>query len=230
MQERDVTKLPVADLTEAEFTQEWQRLVDAIAIKPSESQRQAELIARKAQPQAKPQVEKPVAVAVALLLFLALLTPSTHAQGLLDRLQTPGQILGTYYSGVTWTNRLAGSTSTTNWSRIDISRCVAVAVELEAQNVTGGASNLVLYLGRSVAANISNTNAIDNFATVTLTFSGTALTTTWGHTNFSQASTGNQSLLGYSYLWLGPLTNLFAAGSSYATNVVVRVSGSQAGS
>lgn len=128
-----------------------------------------------------------------------------------------------------WTNRIGGSTSITNWTRIDISAAKnGVAVEMEIQNVASAAANCTLYLAKSVDPVFTNTlgsitNIMDQFSSLTVASSGTALTTTTGHTNYFMAGAGDQSIAGYPYLWLGILTNASATGANYMTNVVVYV-------
>lgn len=175
---------------------------------------------------------KSIGVAM-VLIAAAFIQPQANAQ--------PAIAAG-YYSpvtlagGGTWTNRIAGGTSATNYQFIDISAYQSsVTVELQQQSVaTSPNGGLMLWVGKSNgpigdyngAGAGAPTNNVDLFSIVTnAAVSATALVTTVGHSNYTLASTGNQCPIGYRYLVIGPISNACSTAASYATNYKVLVYG-----
>lgn len=128
-------------------------------------------------------------------------------------------------SGLWGTNRLAGSASITNWTRIDVSTYRDVAMQLEVQCIGGtGANNSYLMMGRSLdptsyAGGVA-APTIDQFCKLTVSPT-TASVTVSTYTNVSSVS---GQLGAFPYLWIGPMTNA-ETGATYLTNVVLYVYG-----
>lgn len=133
-----------------------------------------------------------------------------------------GGILGPGYAVISgnggWTNRIAGSTSFTNFTRIDGTRGKELAVQFTVMNTQGGATNQTLYLFRSVIdpSSAGSTTNMELFATLICVNSGSALTSTTACTNFGSTLFG-----GIPFVAAGIVTNAFATGTSYMTNYSV---------
>jgi hypothetical protein len=121
-----------------------------------------------------------------------------------------------------WTNRIAGSTSQTNFTRIDCTGFKDLGVQFTVMNTQGGATNQTLLLFRSVIdpGSTGNTTNMELFASLVVANSGNALTSTTACTNISTTLLG-----GIPFVAAGIITNAFATGSSYMTNYSVYVYG-----
>lgn len=148
---------------------------------------------------------KLIVSAVLVLATLALLMPRADAQQYIGG----GQGIVPAGTAVAWTNRIAGSTSVTNYTRYAL-QGQEVMVSFDFKMAVAGTTNNTIYMGYSVRP---ESNYVTMLSPVNVAATGTSQTFV----------TTNYSLKGAKYFWVVALTNGFADGTSYLTNYNVYV-------
>lgn len=152
-------------------------------------------------------ITKTLAALVAVVLMGALLTQLAPHKA--DAQPAPGNSLLLPYraiaAGGVWTNKIAGSTSVTNATKIALYGYKECALQWTFTMAAGGTTNQTLYLYYSLDG--TNKVAAHPCASLVVAANGTGWATV----------TTNISTGGYPYLFADTITNAFATGTHYMT-------------